>query len=67
MIRFCISLIKTADLVSKRLAQIITTISKIDLSKLFMMKVNVDQMQNYAPNLFTKLESREILKIELKM
>ena len=54
MIRFCISLIKAADLVSKRFAQIITTISKIDLSKLFMMEVNVDQMQNYAPDLFTK-------------
>ena len=67
LIRFCISLIKAADLVWKRLAQIITTISKIDLSKLFMMKVNVDQMQNYAPDLFTKLQSWEILKIELKM
>ena len=66
LIRFCISLIKAADLVSKRLAQIITTISKIDLSKLFMMEVNVDQMQNYAPDLFTKLENLEILKIELK-
>ena len=66
LIRFCISLIKAADLVSKRFAQIITTISKIDLSKLFMMEVNVDQMQNYAPDLFTKLQSREILKIELK-
>ena len=31
-----------------------------------MMKVNVDQMQNYAPDLFTKLENLEILKIELK-
>ena len=67
LIRFCITLIKTADLLWKRLAQIITTISKIDLSKLFMMKVNVDQMQNYAPDLFTKLQSWEILKIELKM
>ena len=66
LIRFCISLIKAADLVSKRLAQIITTISKIDLSKLFMMEVNVDQMQNYAPDLFTILENLEILKIELK-
>ena len=32
-----------------------------------MMKVNVDQMQNYAPDLFTKLQNREMLKIELKM
>ena len=66
LIRFCISLIKAADLVSKRLAQIITTISKIDLSKLFMMEVNVDQMQNYASD-FKKLLSLKLLKIELKM
>ena len=66
LIRFCISLIKAADLIWKRFAQIITTISKIDLSKLFMMKVNGYQMQNYAPDLFTKLENLEILKIELK-